>query len=104
MDSRFPLAGTSNVRLISIEPRGRLASGIFATDGSSFLGLDTEVHSQDVQQVFSMAEHRVPVGSSFTNCKPWRRTARMSTFFCITEQTVMQIIGERTLAVSAHAI
>ena len=37
MDSRFQLAGTSNVRLISIEPRGRLASDIFATDGRSFM-------------------------------------------------------------------
>ena len=37
MDSHFQLAGTSNVRLISIEPRGRLASDIFATDGRSFM-------------------------------------------------------------------
>ncbi len=37
MYSYFQLAGTSNDILISIEPRGRLASDIFATDGRSFM-------------------------------------------------------------------
>ena len=37
IDSHFQLANTSNVRLISIEPRVRLASDIFAADGRSFM-------------------------------------------------------------------
>lgn len=37
MDFRFRLAGTSNVRLVGIEPRGRLASEIFAADARGFM-------------------------------------------------------------------
>tara|TARA_B100000676_G_scaffold81652_1_gene81658 strand:+ start:763 stop:978 length:216 start_codon:yes stop_codon:yes gene_type:complete len=37
MDSHCQLASTSNVRLISIEPRVRLASDISAADGRSFM-------------------------------------------------------------------
>ena len=37
MDFRFRLAGTSNVKLIGIEHRGRLASDVFARNGRTFM-------------------------------------------------------------------
>ena len=105
MDSRFQLAGTSNVRLISIEPRGRLANDIFATDGRSFMmagyrGTLTERAARFWYARTSGARrfvfHRLLALAS--------DSTRFDMLLSITEPAVMQTIEERALAVSAHAI
>ena len=80
MDFRFRLAGTSNVRLIGIEPRRRLVSDVFATDGLSFMmaGYRDTVTERAATFWYGRTSGGLRSRSSFKDCFSKRPTANVS--------------------------
>ena len=105
MDSRFQLAGTSNARLISIEPRGRLASDIFATGGRSFMmaGYRDTIAGRAARFWYDRTSGARRFGFHGLLALASDGT-HVDMLISITEPAVMQTIEERALAVGAHAI
>ena len=108
MGFSFRLAGTSNVRLIGIEPGGRLASDIFVKDRRSFMmaGYRDTVTKRAVKFRYGRTSGGRRAGRLvFHGLFPLVSDGtHVDILLGIRESAIMHPIEERALAVSAHAI
>ena len=91
MDFRFRLAGTSNVRLIGIEPRRRLVSDVFERAATFWYGRTSG----------GLRTSRLVFHGLFLLAANGRH---VDTLLGITEPVMMHPVKERARAVSAQAI
>ena len=108
MDFRFRLAGMSNVRLIGIEPRRRLVSDVFATDGLSFMMAGYRDSVTERAATFwygrtsgGLRTSRLVFHGLFLLAADGKH---VDTLLGITEPVMMHPVKERARAVRAQAI